>query len=173
MKSKTRNKFLASPSSAIKFQQRIQLVQNYLLDQHISRPETVKRQLFNEGKPTKKRKTSTSLLITNPIENGNNDSFQTKFSNLISLAHECSSISSTALTRARLQSNHEQVWLKLMNIEREISLLIEKLDTPTALQNPTASIEKAFQNLTQLLNDWQEFELEFDEQYKKLFDLDP
>jgi len=51
IKSKKKNKLLSSPSSAVKSQQRLQFVQDYLIDQHPS----IKKQLFNEQKLTKKK----------------------------------------------------------------------------------------------------------------------
>jgi len=173
IKSKKKTKFLSSPSSAIKFQQRLQFVQNSLIDQHPSINEPVKRQLFNELKSTKKRKTSTSLLLPTTIPNNDpcTDIFQSKLSTLISLLHECSILSSRALKRAHLQSDNEQIWQKLNTIEHDIELLIEKLET-TGGYNNHSSTEKAFQNLAQLLTDWEKYEEEFDQQSEELFIID-
>jgi hypothetical protein len=123
--------------------------------------ETVKRQLFNEIKPTKKRKTSTSMSIPTTINTNDHctDMFQSKLATLISLSHECSTISSCALKRARLQSDNEQTWQKLNTIERDLESLIEKLDTPGGYNN-NSNTEKAFQNLAQLLTDWEKYEEE-------------
>jgi len=157
----------------MKFQQRLQLVQNYLIDQHPLTNETVKRQLFNEMKPMKKRKTSTSISIPTTINNNDQctDVFQSKLSTLISLLHECSTISSCALKRARFQSDNEQTWQKLNIIERDIESLVEKFDTPGGY-NKNSTTEKAFQNLAQLLTDWEKYEEEFDQQLEELFIID-
>jgi hypothetical protein len=154
----------------MKFQQRLQLVQNYLIDQHPLTNETVKRQLFNEMKPMKKRKPSTSISIPTTINNNDQctDVFQSKLSTLISLLHECSTISSCALKRARFQSDNEQTWQKLNIIERDIESLVEKFDTPGGY-NKNSNTEKAFQNLAQLLTDWEKYEEEFDQQLEELF----
>jgi len=170
IKSKKKNKYFSSPSSAVKFQQRLQNVQNYLLDQHPIINETVKRQLFNEQKSTKKRKTSLSISIPNRINNNDHctDILQSKLSTLVSLLHECSTISSCALKRARLQSDNEQTWQKLNNIERDLENLIEKLDT-TRNHNHNSNTEKAFHNLAQLLTDWNKYEEEFDQKLEELF----
>jgi hypothetical protein len=174
IKSKKKSKLISSPSSTIKFHQRLQSVQNYLIDQHPSSTnETVKRQLFNEMKSTKKRKSSTSISLPNTINNNDHctDIFQSKLSTLISLVHECSSLSSCALKRARLQSDNEQTWQKLNTIERDLEPLIEKLDTPGGYNN-NSSTEKAFQNLAQLLTNWEKYEEEFDQQLDELFIID-
>ncbi|CAF3698351.1 unnamed protein product [Rotaria sordida] len=175
IKSKKKTKLISSPSSTIKFQQRLQLVQNYLIDQHPSTNDTVKRQLFNEIKSTKKRKTSTSISIPTTITNNEHctDIFQTKLSTLLSLLHECSLLSSSALKRANLQSDNEQTWQKLNTIERDLETLIEKIDTMSGNNNNNNSnIEKAFENLAQLLTDWNKYEEEFDQQLEELFIID-
>lgn len=173
MKSKKKSKLISSPSSAIKFQQRVQLVQNYLIDQHPSTAETVKRQLFNDTKSTKKRKASISITLPTTFTNNEHsvDSFQTKLSTLISLLHECSLITSSALKQARLQSENEQVWQKLNNIERDLETLIEKLDAAVN-HNSTAHCEKLHQNIEQLLDDWNKYEEELDKQLEELFIID-
>jgi hypothetical protein len=175
MKSKKKSKLISSPSSAIKLQQRLQLVQNYLIDQHPSMNETVKRQLFHETKSNKKRKSSTSIsipitTIPTPINDHCTDIFQSKLSTLISLLHECSLLSSSALKRARLQTDNEQIWQKLSVIQRDLETLLEKVDTTGGYTNNSAT-EKAFQNLAQLLTDWNKYEEEFDQQYQQLADL--
>lgn len=167
IKMKKSKKFLTSPSSTIKFQQRLEYVQNYLIDSHPIINETVKRQLFNELKSTKKRKTSTTT---------NNDQcsdiFQTKLSTLISLIDECLMISTLALKRANIQSDNEQIWQKLNLIQRDLESSIEKLDTNNNLNQNSLIIEKTFQNLTQLLNDWNKYEEKYDQQLNDLFILD-
>jgi hypothetical protein len=172
IKSKKKTKFLSSPSSAVKFQQRLEFVQNYLIDQHPSMNETVKKQLFNELKLTKKRK----ILPTISIPNNDHctDIFQSKLSTLISLVHECSILSSCALKRAHLQSDTDQIWQKLNNIERDLENLIEKLDTTNGCNNNNnnSNIEKSFQNLAQLLTDWNKYEEEFDQKLEELFLID-
>lgn len=171
IKSKKKNKFITSPSSAIKFQQRLQYVQNYLVDQHLPSNDAVKRQLFSETKSTKRRKTSTSLP-TIKTEDPAPDQCQAKLSTLMSLVHECVSLTSTALTRARSHATHEEIWQKLSTTEQEMTPFIEKLDTPSAYNNPNSTTEKAFENLAQLVTDWQKSEDEFDRQYKELFNSD-
>jgi hypothetical protein len=168
-KSKKKTKFLTSPSSAIKFQQRLQCVQNYLVDQHLSSNDTVKRQLFVDEKSTKRRKTSTCAPLTS-VHDPSTDRFQSKLTTLVSLVHECVSLTSSALTRARSQASHEQRWQQLQTIEQEIGLFVNKLDVPSAYNNPSANIEKGFQNLAQLINDWQKHEEEFNQQL--LFNTD-
>jgi hypothetical protein len=168
IKSKKKSKYLPSPSSAVKFQQRLQTVQNYLVDQHPIINENVKRQLFNEQKSTKKRKSSLSISIPIRINNNNNDHctdiLQSKLSTLVSLLQECSIISSCALKRARLQSDNEQIWQKLNTIERDLENLIEKLDTTSKYNQNSNTTEKAFHNLAQLLTDWNKHEDEFNHQ---------
>ncbi|CAF3698401.1 unnamed protein product [Rotaria socialis] len=173
MKCKKKSKLISSPSSTIKFQQRVQLVQNYLTDQHPSTNETVKRQLFNDVKPAKKRKTSTSMSIPTTIINNEicTDAFQAKLSTLISLLHECSLITSSALKHARLQSDNEQAWQKLNAIERDLGTLIEKIDA-TSAHNHNNITEKSLQNLGQLLEDWNKYEEEFDQQLEELYIID-
>jgi hypothetical protein len=174
IKSKKKSKYIiSSPSSAVKFQQRLQIVQNYLLDQHPNINENVKRQLFNEQKSTKKRKNSLSISIPIRINNNNDhctDILQSKLSTLVSLLHECSILSSCALKRAHLQSDNEQIWQKLNTIERDLENLIEKLDT-TSNSNHNSNTEKAFHNLAQLLTDWNKYEEEFNQQLDQLFIL--
>ncbi|CAF3823577.1 unnamed protein product, partial [Rotaria sp. Silwood1] len=173
IKSKKKTKLISSPSSTTKFQQRLQLVQNYLIDQHPSINDTVKRQLFNEIKSTKKRKTSISIPLPTNITNNEHctDIFQNKLSTLISLLHECSLLNSSALKRAHLQSDNEQTWQKLNSIERDLETLIEKLDTMSNNHN-NSNMEKAFDNLAQLLTDWNKYEEEFDQQLEELFIID-
>ncbi|UJR31455.1 hypothetical protein I4U23_018945 [Adineta vaga] len=173
LKSKKKSKLIPSPSSTIKFQQRLQSVQNYLIDQHPISSEAVKRQLFHEMKSTKKRKTSLSISIPMTINNHDHctDIFQSKLSMLISLVNECSTITSCASKRARLQSDNEQTWQKLTTIERDLETLINKLKTTGGYTNHS-SIEKASQNLAQLLSDWQKSEEEFDQQLEELLSLD-
>ncbi|CAF1114277.1 unnamed protein product [Adineta steineri] len=173
IKSKRKSKLISSPSSTVKFQQRLQLVQNYLHDQHPLLNETVKRQLFSDIKSTKKRKTSLSISIPTAVNTNDHcvDVFQSKLTTLISLLHECSTISSCALKRARLQSDNEQTWQKLNIIERDLETLTEKLDV-TGGYNNSSNNEKAFQNLAQLLTDWQQDEEEFDRQLEELFIID-
>jgi hypothetical protein len=174
LKSKKKSKFISSPSSAVKFQQRLQFVQNSLIDQHPPTHETVKRQLFHEQKSTKKRKNSMSISIPNTINNTHDpctDLFQSKLSTLKCLLHECSIISSCALKRARLQSDNEQTWQKLNTMEQDLELAIGKLDTTGGYQNHSNK-EKAFQNLAQLLTDWNTYEEEFDQQLEELFPID-
>ena len=90
---------------------------------------------------------------------------------MISLVHECSSLGTCALKRARLQSDNEQTWQKLNTIERDLESLVEKLDTPGGYIN-NSSTEKAFQNLAQLLTNWEKYEGEYDQQLEELFLID-
>jgi hypothetical protein len=75
-------------------------------------------------------------------------------------------ISLQALNRARLQSNNEQNWQKLNNIEHELELLIQKIDM-TGGENNSMNREKAFQTLDHLLKDWKKYEDEFDQQLEQ------
>jgi hypothetical protein len=75
-------------------------------------------------------------------------------------------ISLRALNRARLQSNNEQNWQKLNNIEHELELLIQKIDM-TGGENNSMNREKAFQTLDHLLKDWKKYEDEFDQQLEQ------
>ncbi|UJR15222.1 hypothetical protein I4U23_002181 [Adineta vaga] len=162
LKMKTRLTSVSPPSSSLQFQERIQLVHDYLTDQH----PLVKRQLFNEYKSTKKRKTS--LTISN---DHCTDIFESKLSTLISLLRESSTLISCALNRARLQSTNEQIWQKLTNIERELEMLIQKIDSTITggNDNPNSiNLEKMFQTLENLLNDWKKFEDDFDQQLDQL-----
>ncbi|CAF4695133.1 unnamed protein product, partial [Rotaria magnacalcarata] len=80
-------------------QNRIQLVHDYLTDQH---PLNIE----NKKQKSPKR-----------IQNGHcKDMIESKLSKLASLLQECSSLSSCALERARLQSNNEKTWGKLNGI---------------------------------------------------------
>jgi len=150
------------PSSSIKFQERIQLVRNYLSDQHPIKTERIKRQLFNDIKSNKRRKNS----LTSSNDHCT-DIFESKLSTLISLLHECSTLSLCALKRARLQSNNEQIWQKLNTIEHDLELLIQKIDT-TGGDNNSINIEKTFQTLDHLLKDWKKYEDDFDHQLEQL-----
>ncbi|CAF1013826.1 unnamed protein product [Adineta ricciae] len=173
LKSKKKSKLISHPSSAMKFQQQLELVQDYLIDQHPNPTETAKRQLFHEMKSTKKRKTSLSTptpMIINNVEHCT-DIFQSKLSMSVDLLHECSIISSCALKRARLLSDNEQTWQKLTAIERDLEALITKLNVTGGYAN-SSSTEKAFQNLAQLLSDWQKYEEEFDQQLEELVCID-
>lgn len=136
--------------------------------------EAVKRQLFNEQKSTKKRKSALSISIPTRISNNDHctDMLQSKLSTLGSLVHECSILSSCALKRARLRADNEQTWQKLNTIERDLENLIEKLDTSGGY-NHNSNTEKAFQNLAQLLTDWNKYEEEFDQQLEELVMTSP
>ena len=175
IKPKKKSQYLSSPSSTIKFQQRLQIVQNYLLDQHPIMNEHARRQLFNESKSTKKRKSSLVISIpTRMMTNSNDpctDIFQSKLTNLGSLVQECSKLSSRALKRARLQTDNEQTWQKLTSIERDLENLVEKLDV-TGGYSQNSTTDKAFHNLAQLLIDWKKYEEEFDQQLEELFLID-
>jgi len=165
IKSKKKSKLLSSPTSAVKFHQRLQYVQNYLIDQHPSNNESVKRQLFSEDKSNKKRKTSLSISIP---QDPSTDLVRSKLTSLISLVQECSILTTGALKRARLQSDNDQTWQKLNTIERDLEFLIQKLDS-NGNTNHHSSTEKAFQNLAQLLTNWEKSEEEFDQQLEELF----
>lgn len=99
------------------------------------------------------------------------DIYQSKLSMLIPLLDECSTISNCALKRVRLQSDNEQTWQKLITIEHDLETLINKLNTTGGHTN-NSSTEKAFQNLSQLLSDWQKYEEEFDQQLEELLCID-
>ena len=165
LKLKKKAKFLPSPSSAVKLQQRFQLVQNYLLDQH----PTIQRQLFPDSKSNKRRKTSLSICIPTRISNHEHctDQLQSKVISLESFIDECLIISSCALQRARLRSDNEQTWQKLTNIERDLENLLEKFETLTKSTH-NSHTEKSLQNLAQLLTDWNKYEEEFDQQFEEL-----
>ncbi|CAF3895402.1 unnamed protein product [Adineta steineri] len=150
-----------SPPLSIKFQERAQLVHDYLTDQH---PLTnVKRQLFNDIKSTKKRKSS--LTIHN---NHCTDIFESKLSTLISLLHESSTLCSYALDRANLQSNNEQTWQKLNTIEHDMELLLKKIEL-TGDNTNSINLEKTYHTLGHLLKDWKKYEDNFDQQTQILF----
>ena len=83
------------------------------------------------------------------------------------LLHECSSLSLSALERARLQSNNEQIWQKLNTIEQDLELLIQQIDTNDD-DNNSISTEKTFQTLGRLLKDWKKYEDDFNRQMKQL-----
>ena len=154
MKSKKKTRIASlSPPSSIKTQERIQLVHDYLTDQH----PLINEKATNEMKSTRRRKTS--ITISNEHCT---DIFESKLSTLISLLHECSLLSLCALKHARLQSNNEQIWQKLNTIENELDTLIQKLDTPGVYNNST-NTEKTLQTLDHLLKDWQKYEDDFDQ----------
>lgn len=158
-KTKRKGKFVPSPTSAMKFQQRLQYVQNYLVDQHLNEFQTVKRQLFSS---TKKRTTTTS----NNVEI--NDELAKKRSNLISLVKECHLISSSALKRAKLQREQENLREKLRTIEDDVRPFVEKIDF-----RQTSTNEKNFLNLKQMLNEWQKVDEQFRDVSKRLSPCDP
>ncbi len=163
LKSKTKTKNTSiDPCSSINFQERVQLVRDYLTDQHPFTNERIKRQLFNDTRPNKRRKNS----LSNPNDHCT-DIFESKLSTLISLLHECSSLSLSALKRARLQSNNEQTWQKLNTIEHDLELLIQKIDM-TGGDNNSINTEKTFQTLDHLLKDWKKYEDDFDRQLEQL-----
>jgi hypothetical protein len=83
------------------------------------------------------------------------------------LLHESSTLSSSALNRARLQSTSEQTWQKLNTIEHDLELLIQKIDMIDAGNNGT-STEKTLQTLDHLLKDWKKYEDNFDQQLEQL-----
>ena len=122
---------------------------------------------------TRKRRLSTSVSISTAVNEDEHctDTFQRKLSMLISLLYECLALSSSALKRARLQLDHEQTWQKLNTIERELETLVEKFSTNGVSNNTTT--EKSFQNLAQLLSDWEKYEEEFDQQLEETFIFDP
>lgn len=160
---KKKNKYLPSPSSAVKHQQRLQFVHNYLIDQH----PNPKRQLFPESKSTKRRKTS--LTITLPTRNEHcTDDLQSKFLTLESLIDECLMLSNSALQRARLRSDNEQTCHRLNSIERDLENLLEKVDTITKNNSSNSHTEKACQNLAQLLADFNKYEEEVDHQFEQI-----
>ncbi len=83
------------------------------------------------------------------------------------MLHESSTLSSSALNRARLQSTSEQTWQKLNTIEHDLELLIQKIDMIDAGNNGT-STEKTLQTLDHLLKDWKKYEDNFDQQLEQL-----
>ena len=145
-------------------QERIQLVRDYLTDQHPILNEKSKRHLSNDIKLTKRRKNSLTLSNDHCT-----DIFESKLSTLISLLHECSLISLSALNRARLQSTNEQIWQKLNTIEHDLELLIQKLDTTGGGgdNNNSINIEKTFQTLEHLLKDLNKYEDDFNHQFEQ------
>lgn len=86
---------------------------------------------------------------------------------LESLIDECSMLSNCALKRARLRSDNEQTWHRLNTIERDLENLLEKLDTINKPNSSNSHTEKAFQNLAQLLADFNKYEEEFDQQFEQ------
>jgi hypothetical protein len=83
------------------------------------------------------------------------------------LLHESSTLTSSALNRARLQSSSEQTWQKLNTIEHDLELLIQKIDMIDGCNNGT-STEKTLQTLDHLLKDWKKYEDNFDQQLEQL-----
>jgi len=154
---KSKKKTSNDPSSSIKFQERVQIVRDYLVDQH-----PIKQQLFNDTRHNRRRKSSLSIHNDHCT-----DIFESKLSTLISLLEECSSLSLLALKRARLQTNNEQLWQKLNTIEHDLELLIQKIDT-TGGDNNSINTEKTFQTLEHLLKDWKKYEDDFDQQLEQL-----
>ena len=80
-------------------------------------------------------------------------------------------ISQRALNRARLQSSTEQTWQKLSNLEHDLELLIEKLDTTGAEMN-SSNREKSFQTLDHLFRDWKKYHDDYQhqlEQFESIF----
>ena len=125
--------------------ERVQFVRDYLSDQHPLPLEPMKS--------TRKRKSSTQSA----------DVFQSKLSTFRTLLHECSTLTLSALTRARRQSHGEQIWQKLTHIEHELESFVEKFEMIDMENNSTPS-EKTLQTIEHLLKDWQKYEEEFDEQ---------
>jgi hypothetical protein len=76
-------------------------------------------------------------------------------------------ISLRALNRARSQSNSEQIWQKLNNLEHELELLIQKIDMTGGEANSTNK-DKTFQTLDHLLKDWKKYEDDFNQQFEQL-----
>ncbi len=83
------------------------------------------------------------------------------------MLHESSTLTSSALNRARLQSSSEQTWQKLNTIEHDLELLIQKIDMIDGCNNGT-STEKTLQTLDHLLKDWKKYEDNFDQQLEQL-----
>ncbi|CAF1346959.1 unnamed protein product [Rotaria sordida] len=161
LKRKKQTRFTSMNSSlSIKFQEHIQLVHDYLTDQHSFTNQYLKQQFINDIKLNKKRKTSI-------IKQQSKDIFESKLSTLISLLHECSSLSLYALKRANLQYNNEQTWKKLNKIEYDLDLLIQDIDK----SNNSKNTKKTFQTLDHLLKDWKKYEYDFDNQFEQLFDI--
>jgi hypothetical protein len=75
-------------------------------------------------------------------------------------------ISLRALNRARSQSNSEQIWQKLNNLEHELELLIQKIDMTGGEANSTNK-DKTFQTLDHLLKDWKKYEDDYDHQLEQ------
>lgn len=153
---------MTSPNP-LNIQERVQLVHDYLADQHPLTNQRVKRQLFNDIKSTRKRKPSITIHNEHCT-----DTYESKLSTLISLLHESSTLSSSALNRARLQSSNEQTWQKLNTIEHDLELLIQKIDMAGGSNNST-NTEKTLQTLDHLLKDWKKYEDDFDRQLEQLF----
>ncbi|CAF5229098.1 unnamed protein product, partial [Rotaria magnacalcarata] len=91
-----------------------------------------------------------------------------KLSKLASLLQECSSLSSCALERARLQSNNEKTWGKLNGIQQDLESLIEKIEM-TGDYNNNISTKKTLRTLDHLLKNWKKCEDDFDHQFEQLF----
>lgn len=159
---------MASPSppplSSAQLQERVQLVHDYLTDQHPLSKSRVKRQLFPDSKPSRRRKSSLTAA-TEPCT----DAIDAKLSTLIALLQESSTLTSQALHRARLQSSNEQTWQRLTVIEHELESLIQKTDAANGNdKNSSVNVEKSLQTLEHLLKDWKKHEDEFDEQLEQL-----
>lgn len=127
---------------------RIELVHDYLTDQHPCLNKNKKRK-------TTKRNNSTDL-------------FESKLSTLITLLQECSSLSSCALRRASVQINNEKNWEKLNTIQNEIQSFIEKIEM-TGDCNNNINTKKTLKTLDNLLKDWKKHEDDFDHQFEQLF----
>jgi hypothetical protein len=84
--------------------------------------------------------------------------------------HECSSITSSALKRAQLQSDSDKIRLKLTAIEHDLQLSLGKLN-PTGSHHHAAT-DKALHHLSQLIADWETNQDAFDEKFQELFNLD-
>ncbi|CAM4783765.1 unnamed protein product [Rotaria magnacalcarata] len=151
---KGKNKVKTLPNSSTlskKLQNRIQLVHDYLTDQH---PLNIE----NKKQKSPKR-----------IQNGHcKDMIESKLSKLASLLQECSSLSSCALERARLQSNNEKTWGKLNGIQQDLESLIEKIEM-TGDYNNNISTKKTLRTLDHLLKNWKKCEDDFDHQFEQLF----
>ncbi|CAF3352691.1 unnamed protein product [Rotaria socialis] len=151
---KGKNNVKTLPNSSTlskKLQNRIQLVHDYLTDQH---PLSIEN---------KKHKSSKR------IKNGHcKDMFESKLSTLASLLQECSSLSSCALERAHLQSNNEKTWGKLNGIQQDLESLIQKIEM-TGDYNNNISTKKTLRTLDHLLKNWKKCEDDFDHQFEQLF----
>lgn len=167
LKSKHRSHLQSSPCSAMKFQQSIEHVRTYLNNSIVQQSEQhVKRQLFAEQKSTIKKRKNSHISNEHPT-----DKFQQKLSTMLALVHECSTLSTRALERARVQVTNEEIWSKLNTIEHDLETFVGKLNT-TGGQSNSLTKEKTYLNLEQSVNEWHKYDQLFQQQFDAICPLD-